>query len=131
VPQETADALAAARARGGRIVAVGTTVTRALETAAAELSDAERARGAVVRAGRGWTARLIVPPYAFGAVDALVTNFHLPRSSLLFLVSALAGRERVLAAYARAIAEGFRFYSYGDAMLIVGARPPAAAAEDR
>jgi S-adenosylmethionine:tRNA ribosyltransferase-isomerase len=123
VPEETADALASARRAGGRIVAVGTTVTRALETAAAELSQAERSAGRVVRAGHGWTGRLIVPPYRFLAVDALVTNFHLPKSSLLFLVSALAGRERVLAAYARAIAEGFRFYSYGDAMLVIGSRP--------
>ncbi len=115
---DAAAGLRAARAAGGRVVAVGTTVTRTLETGAALLGDAERAAGEVVAAGRGWTGRLIVPPYTFGAVDALVTNFHLPRSSLLFLVSALAGREAVLAAYRRAVAEGFRFYSYGDAMFI-------------
>ena len=69
-------------------------------------------------AGSGWTDRLIVPPYTFRGLDGLVTNFHLPRSSLLFLVSALAGRDAVLAAYRRAIDEGFRFYSYGDAMFV-------------
>ncbi len=72
----------------------------------------------MVRAGSGQSALLIVPGHEFRAVDALVTNFHLPRSSLLFLVAAFAGRERMFSAYARAIAEGFRFYSYGDAMFI-------------
>ena len=113
-----AASLRAARAAGGRVIAVGTTVTRTLETGAALLDEVQRAAGEVVAAGSGWTGRLIVPPYEFGAVDALVTNFHLPRSSLLFLVSALAGREAVLAAYRRAVDEGFRFYSYGDAMFI-------------
>lgn len=118
----TADAaarLAAARRAGGRVIAVGTTVARTLETGAAALTEEARAAGEVVAPGAGWTGRLIVPPYEFRGLDALVTNFHLPRSSLLFLVSALAGRERVLAAYQRAIAEGFRFYSYGDAMFVV------------
>jgi S-adenosylmethionine:tRNA ribosyltransferase-isomerase len=117
----TADAaarLAAARRAGGRVIAVGTTVARTLETGAAALPEAARAAGEVVAPGSGWTGKLIVPPYEFRGLDALVTNFHLPRSSLLFLVSALAGRERVLDAYRRAIAEGFRFYSYGDAMFI-------------
>ena len=93
-------------------------MTRTLETGAAELDDAARVAGEVVAACSGWSNRLIVPPYEFRAVDALVTNFHLPRSSLLFLVSALAGREAVLAAYHRAVDERFRFYSYGDAMFI-------------
>jgi S-adenosylmethionine:tRNA ribosyltransferase-isomerase len=119
IAPEAAARLAAVRARGGRIVAVGTTVVRTLESAALAVDDAGHAKGEVVRAGNGWTRHLIVPPYTFRAVDALVTNFHLPRSSLLFLVSALAGRERVLDAYRRAIDEGFRFYSYGDAMFIV------------
>ncbi len=119
IPEATAAALAAARAKGGRIVAVGTTVTRTLETGANALPDEARANGQVVAAGEGWTRLLIVPGHTFSAVDALVTNFHLPRSSLLFLVSALAGRERVLAAYRAAIEQGFRFYSYGDAMLVI------------
>ncbi len=99
------------RARGGRVVAVGTTSARVLETQA----QADRR----VRAGRGETQLFIRPPYAPRVVDALLTNFHLPRSSLLMLVAAFAGRERVLAAYAEALRRGFRFYSYGDAMLII------------
>ncbi len=110
IPPETAEAVARTRARGGRVVAVGTTVTRALETAADEGAP---------RPGAGETALVIVPGYRFRAVDGLVTNFHLPRSSLVLLVAAFAGRERVLAAYAEAVRERYRFYSYGDAMLIV------------
>jgi S-adenosylmethionine:tRNA ribosyltransferase-isomerase len=107
----TADAVGRARAEGRRVVAVGTTTVRTLETAAA-------AHGAV-RAGSGWTELTIRPGHAFRAVDALLTNFHLPRSSLLLLVAAFAGRERVLDAYRAAAAAGYRFYSYGDAMLIL------------
>jgi S-adenosylmethionine:tRNA ribosyltransferase-isomerase len=103
--------VAEARARGGRVVAVGTTTVRALEAAAAATG--------VVSAGTGETGLVIVPGFRFQVVDALVTNFHLPRSSLLLLVSAFAGRERVLAAYAEAVRAGYRFYSYGDAMLIM------------
>ncbi len=110
IPAATAEAIARRRARGGRIVAVGTTTVRALETAA-------RTDG-VVRPCRGETDCVIVPGFGFQAVDALITNFHLPRSSLLLLVAAFAGRERVLAAYAEAVKRGYRFYSYGDAMLI-------------
>ena len=110
VPQETAQAVAAARVRGGRVVAVGTTTVRVLETVA-------RADGGI-EARDGEAGLVIVPGFAFRVVDALVTNFHLPRSSLLLLVAAFAGRERVLGAYAQALAEGYRFYSYGDAMLI-------------
>jgi S-adenosylmethionine:tRNA ribosyltransferase-isomerase len=109
--EEAALALRAARASGGRIVAVGTTVVRALETAA-DLGGGELA------AARGPTAKLIAPPYPFRAVDMLLTNFHLPRSSLLALVAAFAGLEQVLAAYRHAVERGYRFYSYGDAMLI-------------
>jgi len=98
------------RAVGGRIWAVGTTSVRTLETVATE--DGE------IRPGEGWTKRFIYPPYTFRAVDGLLTNFHLPRSSLLMLVSAFAGRERVLAAYEHAVRSGYRFYSYGDAMLL-------------
>jgi S-adenosylmethionine:tRNA ribosyltransferase-isomerase len=99
-----------ARSNAGRIVAVGTTVVRTLESAAL-------AAGGEVRAGAGSTALFITPGFRFQAVDVLLTNFHLPRSTLLMLVSAFAGRERVLAAYQEAIREGYRFYSYGDAML--------------
>jgi S-adenosylmethionine:tRNA ribosyltransferase-isomerase len=102
--------VAAARARGGKVVAVGTTAVRALETVA----RADRR----IDSGEGETNLVIVPGFAFRVVDALVTNFHLPRSSLLLLVAAFAGRERVLRAYAEAVREGYRFYSYGDAMLI-------------
>jgi S-adenosylmethionine:tRNA ribosyltransferase-isomerase len=111
LPAETTAAIAAARVRGGRIIAVGTTTARALESAAAG------PRG--LAAGGFWADAFILPPFAFRAVDALLTNFHLPRSTLLMLVAAFAGRERVLAAYAEAIRAGYRFYSYGDAMLIV------------
>ena len=110
VPPETVAAIRAARAGSGRVVAVGTTSVRALESWA---RDGEPDDGA-------WrdTSLFIVPPFEFRIVSAMITNFHLPRSSLLFLVSALAGRERILAAYEAAVREGYRFYSYGDAMLI-------------
>lgn len=121
VSGETAAAIAAARARGAPVVAVGTTVVRALESAA----DPERP--GLVRSGAGETRLLIQPGYAFRVVDALLTNFHLPESTLLALVSALAGRERVLAAYAEAVSRRYRFFSYGDAMWI----PPGARARSR
>lgn len=111
VPAETAEAIGAARSEGRRVVAVGTTTTRVLESVA-------RPDGSVP-AGAGETDLVIVPGYRFRAANALLTNFHLPRSSLLLLVCAFAGRERVLAAYAEAIRERYRFYSYGDAMLIL------------
>lgn len=111
VPPEAAAAIARTRAAGGRIVAVGTTTTRVLETAATEAGG--------VTAGAGETALTITPGFPFRMVDALVTNFHLPRSSLLLLVAAFAGRERVLEAYAEAVQRGYRFYSYGDAMLVL------------
>ncbi len=111
LPRETAAAIDRAKREGRRVVAVGTTTTRSLESCA----DPDGR----VEAGEGETDLVIVPGFPFRAVDALVTNFHLPRSSLLLLVSAFAGRERVLAAYREAIREGYRFYSYGDAMLIL------------
>ncbi|MDR5708363.1 MAG: tRNA preQ1(34) S-adenosylmethionine ribosyltransferase-isomerase QueA [Armatimonadota bacterium] len=111
VPPQTAEAIRQVRARGNRVVAVGTTVVRALETAA-------QADG-MVRAGAGWTDLYIYPGYRFRVVDALVTNFHLPRSTPLVLVSAFARRERVLEAYREALAEGYRFGSFGDAMLLL------------
>ncbi len=110
VSAEAAERIASTRARGGRVIAVGTTTVRALESSA-------KASGRV-EAGEGWTDLTILPGFRFRAIDALLTNFHLPRSSLLLLVSALAGRERVLEAYRAALDAGFRFYSYGDAMLV-------------
>jgi S-adenosylmethionine:tRNA ribosyltransferase-isomerase len=109
IPPATADAFAACRQRGQRIVAVGTTVVRALESACSEGG---------LRAGPGRTRIFIRPGHEFRAVDALVTNLHLPRSTLLVLVCAFRGRERVLAAYAEAVAQRYRFFSYGDAMLL-------------
>jgi S-adenosylmethionine:tRNA ribosyltransferase-isomerase len=111
IPAETATQVAACRARGGRVVAVGTTVTRALEQAAGV--------GGGVAPREGWCDLFIVPGHRFRMVDALLTNFHLPRTSLLALVAAFAGRERVLAAYREAIRRRFRVYSYGDAMLLL------------
>jgi len=111
VPPSTAEAIAAARREGRRVVAVGTTVVRTLESAAA-------ANDGRVEAGGGASELFITPGYRFRVVDVLLTNFHLPRSTLLLLVSAFAGRDRVLAAYREAIERGYRFYSYGDAMLL-------------
>lgn len=108
---QTADAIARTRQRGGRVVAIGTTTTRVLESQA-------QASG-LVRAGHGTTKIFLYPGYRFRVIDALMTNFHLPRSSLLLLVAAFAGREEILDCYAQAIREGYRFYSYGDAMLIL------------
>jgi S-adenosylmethionine:tRNA ribosyltransferase-isomerase len=111
LPEATALAVARTRARGGRIVAVGTTTTRVLESCAA----ADRG----VSAALGETRIFLRPGYKFAVVDTLLTNFHLPRSGPLLLVSALAGREAVLAAYAAAVEKRYRFHSYGDAMLIL------------
>ncbi len=108
--EETAAVLNRTRAEGGRIVAVGTTSTRVLES---------QYRDGQFHPGEGTTGHYIFPPYVFRGVDALITNFHLPRSSLLALVCAFAGTEQVLAAYRYAVEKRFRFYSYGDAMLIV------------
>jgi len=107
----TADRLNAVRAAGGRVIAVGTTSLRLIESAAGE--------DGIVRPFEGDTAIFITPGYRFRGVDGLVTNFHLPRSTLFMLVSALMGRERMQAAYAHAIAKGYRFYSYGDASLLL------------
>ena len=120
---ETAARINATRAQGGRIVAVGTTAVRTLE-AVAQDTEERRARGegadaSIVEAYRGRTALFIRPGHRFRAVDVLLTNFHLPRSTLLVLVSAFAGRELILRAYAEAVARRYRFYSFGDAMLLV------------
>ncbi|HEX9950613.1 MAG TPA: S-adenosylmethionine:tRNA ribosyltransferase-isomerase, partial [Rubricoccaceae bacterium] len=111
VSPSAAAAAGAARAAGGRVLAVGTTTTRALESAAAATGRVE--------AFHGPTGLTVTPGYHFRAVDALLTNFHLPKSSLLVLVSAFAGREATMAAYRHAVASGYRFYSYGDCMLIL------------
>lgn len=111
IPAATAEAVARTRAAGGRVIAVGTTSLRSLEAAARE--------DGTVPAGPGCTDIFIYPGYRFRAIDGLVTNFHLPRSTLVMLVAALAGRERLLDAYRHAVETGYRFYSYGDAMLVV------------
>ena len=110
LPEATVAAIARTRAAGGRVIAVGTTTTRVLEART-------RADGSL-EPGSGETDLFVRPGHCFRAIDALLTNFHLPRSSLLLLVAAFAGRAPLLAAYREAVAEGYRFYSYGDAMLI-------------
>ncbi len=107
VTQDAASTINQTRARGGRVIAVGTTVVRTLESVADDNGD--------IHAGQGETALFITPGYAFKVVDALVTNFHLPQTSLLMLVCAFSGRERLLAAYAEAVTRNYRFFSYGDA----------------
>lgn len=110
IPDETAQAVRQAKAEGRPVIAVGTTSARALEGVAAQCGD--------VRPFAGWTDIFLYPGRPFRVIDGLVTNFHLPESSLLMLVSAFAGRKRILAAYAEAVSRGYRFFSYGDAMLI-------------
>lgn len=114
VPEEAVEAVNRARARGGRVIAVGTTSVRSLESAS---------RGGYLKPFRGETDIFIYPGYRFQAVDALVTNFHLPESTLIMLVSAFAGYEHVKHAYLDAVAEKYRFFSYGDAMFITGQEP--------
>ena len=109
LPQETVDAVHATRAAGGRVIAAGTTSLRALEAAAAEGDPV---------AGDAETSLFILPGYRFRVVDCLITNFHLPKSTLLMLVSAFGGMDNIRAAYRHAIAQRYRFFSYGDAMLI-------------
>jgi S-adenosylmethionine:tRNA ribosyltransferase-isomerase len=109
LPQATVDSIAATRARGGRIVAVGTTSLRVLESAA---------QGGDMKPGAAETALFVTPGFEFKVVDLLVTNFHLPKSTLLMLVSAFGGLSELRAAYRHAIAAGYRFFSYGDAMLL-------------
>jgi S-adenosylmethionine:tRNA ribosyltransferase-isomerase len=109
VPQSACDAIAAAKARGGRVVAVGTTAVRSLETAA---QDGQ------LQPFTGDSRIFIYPGYEFKVVDAMITNFHLPESTLLMLLSAFAGRKQSLAAYRHAVEQRYRFFSYGDAMLV-------------
>ncbi len=110
IDEETADKINRCREAGGRIISVGTTSTRTLETAAAPDGS--------LKACSGWTDIFIYPGYEFKVVDALITNFHLPESTLVMLVSALAGKEHILSAYEEAVRERYRFFSFGDAMLI-------------
>ena len=114
IPQATVDAVARTRAAGGRVVAVGTTSVRSLESASHD---------GKLRTFQGETDIFIYPGYRFQCVDALVTNFHLPESTLIMLVSAFAGSEQVMAAYQEAVARRYRFFSYGDAMYITGLKP--------
>lgn len=110
IPQETADVINGTKRNGGRVICVGTTSCRTIESWAAE--------DGTLKASAGWTNIFIYPGYRFKVLDALVTNFHLPESTLIMLVSALAGREHVLAAYQEAVRERYRFFSFGDAMFI-------------
>ena len=114
VSKETADTINETKKNGGRIISVGTTSTRTLET----VTDEE----GVVHEGSGWTQIFIYPGIEFKCIDALITNFHLPESTLLMLVSALAGRENILNAYKVAVEERYRFFSFGDAMFITDKR---------
>ena len=110
IPQETAELINRTRANGGRVICVGTTSCRTVESWAGE--------DGTMQASAGWTNIFIYPGYRFKATDALITNFHLPESTLIMLVSALAGREHILAAYQEAVKEKYRFFSFGDAMFI-------------
>ena len=111
ISEEAAEKINAAKARGGRVICVGTTSCRTIESAADEEGH--------LKACSGWTEIFIYPGYTFKVLDGLITNFHLPESTLIMLVSALAGREHVLAAYEEAVRERYRFFSFGDAMLII------------
>ncbi len=111
IDEKAAEKINGAKARGGRIICVGTTSCRTIESAADENGH--------LKACSGWTEIFIYPGYTFKALDGLITNFHLPESTLIMLVSALAGREHVLAAYEEAVRERYRFFSFGDAMLII------------
>ena len=126
VSPEAAEAINACKARGGRVFCVGSTTVRTLETVAAGLEEVksksekvESADGRVVVSGAGASNIFIYPPYRFRVCDCMLTNFHLPQSTLLMMISALAGRERVLCAYAMAVQKNYMFFSYGDCMLIV------------
>src|SRR6202790_3959573 len=126
VPAATCDAINEARAGGGRVIAVGTTVVRSLETAAVAHASAG-ANGRVIAPYQGATRMFIKPGHRFRAVDAMVTNFHLPESTLLMLCAAFVGREALLDAYAHAVRERYRFFSYVDAMFLI----PASSALER
>ena len=110
VDEDQAKLINDTKKNGGRVISVGTTSCRTLESAAGE--------DGIVKAGSGWTEIFIYPGYKFKAIDGLITNFHLPESTLLMLVSALAGKEHIMAAYEEAVKERYRFFSFGDAMMI-------------
>lgn len=110
VEEDQAELINQTKKQGGRVIAVGTTSCRTLESAADE--------NGVIQAGNGWTEIFIYPGYRFKMIDGLITNFHLPESTLMMLVSALAGKERIMAAYEEAVKERYRFFSFGDAMFI-------------
>lgn len=110
VEEDQAALINETKRQGGRVISVGTTSCRTLESAAGE--------DGVLKAGSGWTDIFIYPGYSFKMIDGLITNFHLPESTLLMLVSALAGKEHIMAAYAEAVKERYRFFSFGDAMFI-------------
>ena len=112
ISQETADLVNAAKSEGRRVIAVGTTSCRTLETVG-------RDHGGRLAATSGWTDIFIYPGYTFSIIDGMLTNFHLPKSTLVMLVSALAGKEHILHAYQTAVKEEYRFFSFGDAMLIL------------
>lgn len=116
VPATTVQAIAACKARGGRVIAVGTTVVRTLESAAQQAAGMGDGR---LAACDGETELFIQPGFEFAVIDGLITNFHLPESTLLMLVCALGGKDRVMQAYGHAVAAGYRFFSYGDAMLVL------------
>ena len=111
VGEEAASKINQTKEAGGRVICVGTTSCRTLESASGE--------DGILRAGSGWTDIFIYPGYSFKLVDCLITNFHLPESTLVMLVSALAGREHILNAYQEAVQERYRFFSFGDAMLVL------------
>ena len=118
MPAETAEVLTRARAEGRPVIAVGTTSVRTLEQVGRDREESELGKGAPIEAASGQADLFILPGHQFRLVDGMITNFHLPRSTLVMLVSAFAGRENILAAYQEAIEERYRFYSFGDAMLI-------------
>ena len=111
VEEEQAELINRTKQDGGRVIAVGTTSCRTLESASGE--------DGILRAGSGWTDLFIYPGYRFKILDGLITNFHLPESTLLMLVSALAGKEKIMKAYEEAVRERYRFFSFGDAMLMI------------
>ena len=114
IDENAAETVNRCRANGGRVIAVGTTSVRTLESAAVKNGSNWQ-----LKSGSGWTHIFIYPPYNFRLVDGLITNFHLPESTLLMLVAAFMGRDFVLRAYREAVREAYRFYSYGDAMIIL------------
>jgi S-adenosylmethionine:tRNA ribosyltransferase-isomerase len=124
LPPEAADAINQTKQSGGRVIAVGTTSVRTLESAAQKIADdgqqtMDNGPSSIAQPFTGPTSIYILPGYEYQLVDAMITNFHLPKSTLIMLVSAFAGREKILATYETAIREGYRFYSFGDAMFIV------------